>query len=68
MAIRSGFRLDDIVWRRSDNRSDDGGTIPACLRQEGMSVEVEVGMIEVNRPFGSGSYWEVLSLTCSPGS
>jgi hypothetical protein len=57
------FRLDDVVWRSAD-QSDDGGTIPTCLRQAGASADVEVGMIEVNRPFGSGSYWQVLSLTC----
>lgn len=60
-----GFRLDDIAWR-TDNNSDSG-TIPPCLRVPGEPAKVELGMIEVNRPWGSGSYWKVLSLTCPAG-
>ncbi|GAA2151818.1 hypothetical protein GCM10009844_34440 [Nocardioides koreensis] len=62
---RVAFRLDDVVWR-SGGRTGEG-SVPPCLREEGRRVAVHVGLLEVARPFGSGSYGQVLSLTCPPG-
>lgn len=59
---RVAFRLDDVVWR-SEGRTDSG-SIPPCLQKVGHRVDVQVGLIEVSRPFGSGSYQHVLSVTC----
>lgn len=56
------FPLDDVVWRSGDETGDD--TVPPCLRESGVRVEVEVGLLEVTRPFGSGSYPHVLSVRC----
>jgi hypothetical protein len=60
---RVAFRLDDVVWK-SGNRTDSG-SIPPCLRRAGERVAVQAGVIEVIRPYGSGSYRHVLSVTCS---
>jgi hypothetical protein len=59
---RVEFRLDDVVWKAGDRI--DAGSIPPCLRDAGARVSVQVGLIEVSRPYGSGSYQEVLSVTC----
>lgn len=59
---RVAFRLDDVVWKSGDRT--DSGSIPPCLREAGERVAVRVGVIEVNRPYGSGSYQQVLSVTC----
>lgn len=59
---RVWFRLDDVVWSADGNT--DSGSVPPCLRTPGESVPVEVGLIEVRRPYGSGSYLQVLSVTC----
>jgi len=59
---RVAFRLDDVVWKAGDDA--DSGSIPPCLRDAGKRVSVQVGLIEVTRPYGSGSYQQVLSVTC----
>ncbi|HSE71666.1 MAG TPA: hypothetical protein VLA97_12975 [Nocardioidaceae bacterium] len=59
---RVGFRLDDVVWKAGDET--DAGSIPPCLREPGDRVAVHAGVIEVARPYGSGSYQQVLSVTC----
>lgn len=59
---RVSFRLDDVVWRSGDRTGS--GTVPPCLRDTGQQVEVRVGLLEVSRPFGSGSYFRVLSVDC----
>jgi hypothetical protein len=59
---RVAFRLDDVVWKSGD-RTDSGG-IPPCLQEAGERLDVQVGVIEVTRPYGSGSYQQVLSVTC----
>jgi hypothetical protein len=56
------FELDDIVWKAHDGT--DSGSIPPCLRSPGSTAVVEIGLIEVARPYGDGSYEKVLSLTC----
>ena len=56
------FRLDDVVWKSGDRA--DSGSIPPCLRETGDRVVVQAGVIEVTRPYGSGSYQQVLSVTC----
>lgn len=58
--------LDQVVWRTE--RTTGSESVPPCLRRENASITAEVGMIEVSRPFGSGSYWKILSLTCPPGT
>jgi hypothetical protein len=62
---RLAFRLDDVVWKSGDRT--DSGSIPPCLRQAGERVNVQVGVIEVDRPYGSGPYQQVLSVTCPDG-
>ena len=62
---RVTFRLDDVVWRSGDRTGSD--SIPPCLREPGQPVDVQAGLIEVTRPFGSGSYERVLSVTCPAG-
>lgn len=59
---RVALRLDDVVWRSGDR--SDSGSVPPCLREVGERVAVHVGLIEVTRPYGSGSYGKVLSVTC----
>jgi hypothetical protein len=59
---RVAFRLDDVVWRSGDRT--DSGSIPPCLQEAGERTDVRVGVIEVTRPYGSGSYQRVLSVTC----
>jgi hypothetical protein len=59
---RVEFRLDDVVWKAGDRT--DSGSIPPCLQVAGERVSVHVGLIEVSRPYGSGSYQQVLSVTC----
>ena len=59
---RVAFQLDDVVWKAGGRT--DSGSIPPCLQDAGERVSVEVGLIEVSRPYGSGSYAQVLSLTC----
>jgi hypothetical protein len=59
---RVEFRLDDVVWKAEGNT--DSGSVPPCLQNPGERVSVQVGLIEVRRPFGSGSYLQVLSVTC----
>lgn len=59
---RVAFRLDDVVWKSGDRT--DSGSIPPCLQEAGERVDVQVGVIEVARPYGSGSYQQVLSVTC----
>jgi hypothetical protein len=61
---RVAFRLDDVVWKSGDRT--DSGSIPPCLQEAGERAGVQVGVIEVTRPYGSGSYQQVLSVTC-PG-
>ncbi|NYD59549.1 hypothetical protein BKA08_003787 [Nocardioides marinisabuli] len=56
------FRLDDVAWESGDRVGS--GNIPPCLREAGESVAVHAGVIEVARPYGSGSYRQVLSVTC----
>jgi len=60
---RVGFRLDDVVWKAGDET--DSGSVPPCLREPGDRVAVHAGVIEVARPYGSGSYQQVLSVTCA---
>lgn len=60
--VRLAFRLDDVVWKSGDKTGD--GSIPPCLREAGERVTVQAGVIEVARPYGSGSYQQVLSVTC----
>jgi hypothetical protein len=56
------FRPDGIPWR---TRQESGaGSIPTCILTPGRIAHVEVTVIEVSRPFGSGSYPTVQSLTC----
>jgi hypothetical protein len=62
---RVAFRLDDVVWRSGDRTGS--GSVPPCLRDAGERVAVRAGLIEVSRPFGSGSYERVLSVTCPAG-
>lgn len=62
---RVSFRLDDVV--RSSGDRTGTNSVPPCLREMGQRVAVQVGLIEVTRPFGSGSYRRVLSVTCSTG-
>lgn len=62
---RVGFRLDDVPW--SSGGKTQPGRIPPCLRDVGERVEVQVGIIEIARPYGSGSYSKVLSVTCPGG-
>jgi len=59
---RVAFRLDDVVWKAGGKT--DSGSIPPCLQDAGERVSVQVGLIEVSRPYGSGSYQQVLSVTC----
>lgn len=59
---RVAFRLDDVVWKSGDRT--DSGSIPPCLQEAGERVDVQVSVIEVARPYGSGSYQQVLSVTC----
>ncbi len=59
---RVGFRLDNVVWKAGDKT--DSGRIPPCLREAGERVAVQAGVIEVARPYGSGSYQQVLSVAC----
>lgn len=59
---RVAFRLDEVVWKA--NGTTEVGSIAPCLRENGKRVPVEAGVIEVTRPYGSGSYQVVLSLTC----
>lgn len=62
---RVAFRLDDVVWESAEGTGS--GSVPPCLRDVGQPLAVEVGLMEVARPFGSGSYWRVLSVTCPTG-
>lgn len=57
------FRLDDVVWKAGEKTGGEY-TVPPCLRVPGQKVDVEVGLIEVTRPYGSGSYLKVLSVNC----
>lgn len=60
------FRLDDIGW--SDGKTGDHGSIPPCLRVHGESVELEAQVIKLSaQPFNSGSYWQVVAVTCPSG-
>lgn len=59
---RVSFRPDNVVWKSGERTGS--GSIPPCLREIGARVTVNVGVIEVTRPYGSGSYGKVLSLTC----
>ncbi len=59
---RVSFRLDDVVW--SSGGMTGSNSIPPCLREVGQPTAAQVGLIEVTRPFGSGSYRQVLSVTC----
>jgi hypothetical protein len=56
------FDMHDIVWKSGDRTGADG--IPPCLRGPEAQAQVQVGVVEVSRPFGSGSYRKVLSVTC----
>lgn len=56
------FRMSGVVWKSGQQTSEDG--IPPCLREPGAKADVRVGVIEVARPYGSGSYHQVLSVTC----
>lgn len=57
------FNLNDVVWE-ADGKTGSG-SIPPCLREVGERTPVEVGLINVKRPSGDGSYFEVLSVMCS---
>jgi len=59
---RVAFRLDDVVWKSGD--TTDEGSIPPCLGEAGKRVAVQAGPIEVTRSYGSGSYQQVLSVSC----
>lgn len=54
-----------MVWLSGDTA--DSGGIPPCLRKAGKRVSVQVGVIEIARPFGSGSYQQVISVACPTG-
>lgn len=56
------FRLDDVVWKSGDETGDN--SLHPCLREQNERVAVEVGLIEVSRPYGDGSYFRVVSVTC----
>ena len=56
------FQMNEVVWKSGQRTGDEG--IPPCLRKPGVKAAVRVGVIEVARPYGSGSYRQVLSLTC----
>jgi hypothetical protein len=55
-------RMDGVVWKSGQRTGDDG--LPPCLREPDARAAVRVGVIDVARPYGSGSYPQVLSLTC----
>lgn len=55
-------RMDHVVWKAGQRTGEDG--IPPGLREPDAKAAVRVGVIDVARPFGSGSYPQVLSLTC----
>jgi hypothetical protein len=55
-------QMNGVVWK-SGRRTGENG-IPPCLREPGAKAAVRVGVIDVARPYGSGSYTQVLSLTC----
>lgn len=59
------LQLDALVWKSGERTGNDG--LPPCLRDPGARAAVEVGIIEVARPYGSGSYQQALSLTCKQG-
>ena len=56
------FQMEGVVWKSGQRTGEDG--IPPCLREPDVKAAVQVGVIEVARPFGSGSYTKVLSVTC----
>lgn len=56
------FRMDGVVWKSGQLTGEDG--IPPCLREPDATAAVRVGVIEVARPYGSGSYRHLLSVTC----
>lgn len=56
------FQMEGVVWKSGQRHGEDG--IPPCLREPDVKAAVHVGVIEVARPFGSGSYSKVLSVTC----
>lgn len=56
------FRLDDVVWKSGNETGDY--SVPPCLKDPNRRIEVEVGVIEVSRPYGDGSYLRVVSVTC----
>jgi hypothetical protein len=56
------FRMNGVVWK-SDQRTG-ADEMPPCLREPDVKAAVRVGVIEVARPYGSGSYRQILSVTC----
>ncbi|TCJ23696.1 hypothetical protein [Nocardioides jejuensis] len=58
------FRPDTIPWMAGDKT--DSNSIPPCIRKAGQLARVRVTLIEVARPFGSGSYRTIESLVCLP--
>ena len=58
------FRLDDVIWMAGRRTGAD--TVPPCLRGD-ERVRVEATLIELARPFGSGSYDQVISVICPDG-
>ena len=56
------FQMEGVVWKSGQRTGEDG--VPPCLREPDVRAAVQVGVIEVARPFGSGSYTKVLSVTC----
>jgi hypothetical protein len=56
------FRPDGIPWMDRDGTGSN--SVPPCIRKPGHVARVMVTVIEVSRPFGSGSYPTIQSLTC----
>ena len=56
------FRLDDVIWMAGRRTGTD--TVPPCLREVGERVRLEATIIELARPFGDGSYDQLVSLVC----
>jgi len=57
-------QLDRVAWRSGQRTGDGTDGLPPCLRTPGVKAAVQVGVIELARPYGEGSYRQVLSLTC----
>jgi hypothetical protein len=54
--------MNGVVWKSGRRTGEDG--IPPCLRKADATAAVQVGVIDIDRPYGSGSYPQVLWLTC----